>query len=195
MVAEERGEPIINLSGVLVALGPQRRELAPLIGRWLNDFQVTAPLGAPLRPMTLESANASYDNSEGPGDQFWFTLYERATMRPIGVTGLRDVDRSHRTAEFVIFIGEQDCWGRGFGTEAARLVLDYGFTALELENVMLKVFSFNERGRRAYLRAGFREIGRRRLAHRLAGRAHDVIYMDCIAAEFDSPVLRGMLGA
>jgi diamine N-acetyltransferase len=99
----------------------------------------------------------------------------------------------HRTADFDIAIGEKDCWGKGCGTEAAALMLDYGFTALGLHNIHLSVWSFNERAIRAYRRAGFREIGRRRGAHRLGGQAYDVIYMDCLATEFQSPVLRRLL--
>jgi len=51
------------------------------------------------------------------------------------------------------------------------------------------VFEFNLAGRRAYERAGFREVGRRRQGHRMGGRRWDVIYMDCLASEFTSPVL------
>ena len=72
-------------------------------------------------------------------------------------------------------------------------MLDYSFTALGLHNIMLTVYSFNERGIRAYTRAGYREVGRRREAFRLGGRTFDVIYMDCLATEFQSPVLHTLL--
>jgi len=58
---------------------------------------------------------------------------------------------------------------------------------------MLTVSPYNERGIRAYTRAGFREFGRRREAWRLGGRAYDVVYMDCLATEFQSPVLHRLL--
>jgi RimJ/RimL family protein N-acetyltransferase len=183
MTADSSATHILNLVGERVALGPQRRDLVPLTHRWLNDFAVMAPLGAPLRPVSEEAAVQIYEDSERATDQVWFTVYERTSLRPIGIAGLRDIDRLHRSAEFVIFIGEQDCWGKGYGAETARLLLDYGFTALGLRNIMLKVFSFNERGIRAYHRAGFCEIGRRRHAFRLAGKAHDVIYMDCLSSD------------
>lgn len=64
---------------------------------------------------------------------------------------------------------------------------------LGLHNLMLTVFSHNPRGIRAFTRAGFREIGRRREAKRVAGRAYDVVYMDCLATEFTGSVLRGLL--
>jgi len=176
-------EAILNIVGEHVALGPQRSDLVPLTQRWLNDVAVIASLGGPLRPTAREAATAIYHESEAEADQIWFMIYERTSLRPIGISGLRDIDHRHGTAEFVIFIGEKDCWGKGYGTETARLMLDYGFHSLGLHNIMLKVYRFNARGIGAYRRAGFREIGRRRLAHHHAGATYDVIYMDRLASD------------
>ena len=189
---QPQDQPLINISGEKIALGPARRDLLPLYQRWINDFEVIRTLGARLRPMTWEAEEAWY--VETSKSDTLFTIYERATMRPIGNTGLHDIDHLHRTAEFGILIGEKECWGKGYGTETTRLMLDYGFNGLGLHNIMLTAFSFNERGLRAYTRAGFREIGRRREAFRLGGDAYDVVYMDCLATGFESPVLRRVLG-
>lgn len=189
--ADSLQAPTINIRGERVALGPLRRDLLPLYQRWINDWEVIRTLGQPMRPMTWEAEEAWYDGASRGGVQF--QIYERDTLRPIGTTGLHDIDHQHRTAIFGILIGEKDCWGKGYGTETARLMLDYGFTALGLNNIMLQVFSFNERGIRAYLRAGYHEIGRRRQAHRLHGESHDIILMDCLASEFESPVLKRIL--
>ncbi len=184
---------ILTIIGDRIALGPQRRDLAALVQRWLNDFAVLAPLGAPLRPLTYEAELKQYEATDAAPDQVWFTIYEHPALRPLGIAGLKDIDHAHRTAEFTIFIGEQDAWGKGCGTETTRLVVDYGFTGLGLHNIMLRVFSFNVRGIRAYTRAGFREIGRRREAFRLGGAVYDTILMDCLATEFESPVLHRLL--
>ena len=108
-------------------------------------------------------------------------------MRPIGVALLRDVDARHRTAEFVIFIGEQAARGKGCGTETARLILDYAFTALGLHNVMLTVYAYNPAAIRAYEKAGFRECGRRRASVWMGGRLWDTLLMECLAPAFASP--------
>lgn len=86
-------------------------------------------------------------------------------------------------------IGEPSFWGRGFGTETTRLVLDHAFHVLGLHNVQHAVFSNNPRGVRADEKAGFRVIGRRRGAYRLGQRRYDEILMDAFAGEFDSPTL------
>lgn len=69
-------------------------------------------------------------------------------------------------------------------------MLDYAFTAVGLHDVMLRVFEFDKAGLRAYERAGFREMGRRRESYFMGGRMWDDIYMDCISTEFEGPVSR-----
>jgi RimJ/RimL family protein N-acetyltransferase len=182
--------PIITLSGPHVALGPPHRDLLPLLARWENDLALSVLSGDPARPVTLESLQAAYDRySRGDErDLARFVIYERPTLHPIGETGLRQINHAHGTATFGISIGERACWGRGYGTEATLLVLDYGFSALGLHNIMLQVVGYNERAIRAYRRAGFRDIGRRRQSYRLGGRVYDEVLMECLATEFHSPL-------
>ncbi|MBX6341026.1 MAG: GNAT family N-acetyltransferase [Thermomicrobiaceae bacterium] len=184
-------EPVLNIVGERVALGPLRRDLAPLYQRWVNDFETVRAYGQ-ARPYTLEEVERWLERAAGEERTIRFTVYERSdggTWRPIGKTGLYDVDFRNRRAEFGILIGEPDARGRGYGAETARLMLDYAFTALGLHSVMLEVAAYNEAGLRAYRKAGFREFGRRREAYWFAGRWWDKVYMDCLASEFESPVL------
>jgi len=177
-------EPVLSIVGEKVALGPIRRDLVPLYQRWMNDFEVTRTLGASLHPFTLEAEEAWYEGASKRGNCARFTLYAREENRPIGNTGLEQIDLANRTAEFGILIGEKACWNKGYGTETARLMLDYGFNVLTLHHIYLRVHSNNARGIRAYTRAGFREAGRLREARRIGRQVHDVILMDCLATEF-----------
>jgi RimJ/RimL family protein N-acetyltransferase len=181
--------PIVNVVGEKVALGPLAREHIPLITRWRNDFSVQRTFGDIPRGRTIESITAHYEGSARGSDAYWFIIYERATMRPIGHTDLFEVDWRGRTCTFGILIGEADGRGKGYGTETARLMLDYAFTALGLHSVMLCTDSFNLAGQAAYRKAGFKEFGRRRQCSFLNGELLDIVYMDCVASEFTSPVL------
>lgn len=186
---ESDGEmPLVNIVGEAVALGPVRRDLIPLYQRWMNDFQTLPRLGAAPGPMTLEAETRWYDEIVA-SDTRIFTIYERATWRPLGTTDLRDIDHRNRSASFGVLIGEPGDRGKGYGTEATRLMLDYAFTALGLHNVLLHVYAYNLAGQRAYEKAGFKEIGRRRQCRWLGGRLWDEVLMDCLASEFESPVL------
>jgi len=184
-------EIILNVVGELVALGPLRRDLLPVYQRWINDLGTMRTLGVPPLPMTSEKEQEWYDRQSKPENDVPFTIYERETLRPIGNTGVHDVDYRNRTATFGILIGEPECRGKGYGTETTRLMLDYAFTALGLHNVMLTVFEFNPAGIRAYEKAGFREFGRRRQCRTIAGKLWDEIFMDCLTSEFERPVTPG----
>ncbi|HZP84716.1 MAG TPA: GNAT family protein [Chthonomonadaceae bacterium] len=185
--------PILNILGDKIALGPLRRDLLPVYLRWANDFEVTRTLGLGWRPTTLEAEEAWYESAAKGDSGLHFTIYERETLRPIGNTGLHDINLFHRTAELGLMIGEKERWGRGYGTEAARLMLDYGFQGQGLHNIMARVLACNTRSLHALQKAGFREFGRLRAGFRLGGRVYDLVYLDCLATEFESPLLGPLL--
>jgi diamine N-acetyltransferase len=190
--ADALSQPVINIRGERVALGPMHRGLLPLIERWDNDFQVADLRGDDPRPQTAESIAAGWEPLLRGEREDWigFAIYALPDLRPIGITNIRDFTNSHGTAEFGIAIGEATDRGQGFGTEATRLVLDYAFTILGVYNVWLDTLAYNVGAIRAYEKAGFREIGRRRGARMLAGKRYDVVLMDCIADEFVPPTTR-----
>lgn len=178
--------PLVNMIGTLTALGPVSRTLLPDYLRWQNDAEVNRTRIFTSRPLTEEAISAWYERTshqEGV-DNPTFTIYEWTTWQPIGLTSLFNVDFFSSTAEYGIVIGEQACWGKGYGTEVTRLMLGYGFNHLCLKQIHLRTVSFNGRGIRAYTRAGFQHAGRLRQAHRAEGKACDVILMDCLADDF-----------
>ena len=183
--------PILNVVGERVALGPLERALLPLYTRWRNDLGAMRQLDYG-RPWTLEQETARYDALAADAGTTRFTLYARAgdTWRPIGIVALDSIDQRNQTSEISVIIGDAADRNQGHGTEATRLALDYAFTALGLHSVMLRVFAYNPAAQRAYAKAGFREFARRTEAQLMGGRFWDVIYMECLAREFESPVLR-----
>ena len=188
--SQQQEHPILNIIGDKVALGPYHREVIPLMAKWLNDFSVAFLSGDPLRPMTGESieSNLEHELRETQRNRVDFMIYERSTMRLIGFIELRNINYRFRTADLGILIGEKDCWGKGYGTETTILILDYAFTILGLHNVQLDTDSYNERAIRAYTRAGFRVIGRRRETRPWGDKVYDTIYMDCISTDFHNPI-------
>ena len=185
-------QPIINIVGEKVALGPDRRDLVPLQHGWSNDFEVVHLMGTP-RPSTLESEEALHSRISKEQDHASFIIYEKAHLRPVGSTGLVDINQSNRNAEFYIMICDKADWGKGYGTEVAQLMLEYGFTCLGLHSVNLWVNAANERGVGAYQRAGFKMAGRLRQSRRMGDQAHDYLLMDCLATEFEDGALGHVL--
>jgi RimJ/RimL family protein N-acetyltransferase len=190
VLVDERGDERLHIiiEGTLIGLGPMRRDLVPTYHRWHNDVATTRTYALPL-PTTLEQEEALYAELTAASDKAFFTVYERLSWQAVGMTYLTDIDHRHRRAEFGVLIGEAKSRGQGYGTQTASLMLDIAFTALGLHSVMLTVYEFNQAGRRAYEKAGFQEVGRRRQSHWMGGHYWDEIMMDCLATEFTSPVL------
>lgn len=172
------------IRGEKVGLGPMRADLLETYARWVNELRVTRTLGLPSLPMTIEREREWLNGTLTSSDPA-FTIYELASMQPIGNTGLHDVDHSSGTATFGILIGEIEAWGHGFGTESARLMLNYGFDVLGLHNIDLEVFEHNHGGIKAYERAGFKRIGARRGARKVGRHRFDVVYMDATADDIE----------
>jgi RimJ/RimL family protein N-acetyltransferase len=178
-------QPILTIRGETVGLGPIRRDLIHLHVKWANDPEITVPLGGWAGPSTIADQEAWYTrDSKHSETRIVFLIYELSTMRPIGCTDLRDVNYRNQTASFDIFIGEKECWGKGYATETARMMLRYGFKALGLHTIKLQVVADNERAIRAYTRAGFTITGRQREVIRRPGGRVDLVQMDCLAREF-----------
>lgn len=184
---EQEPEPLLLVRGKRVGLGALRRELIPAYHRWRSDAEVMRGQGN-TDVSTIEAVQAWYDQATSPsGREVHFTVYDLTDLTPVGTTLLVRIDHHQGTAEFGILIGERR--GQGLGTEATRLTLDWGFTVLGLHNILLVTFSWNMAAIRAYEKAGFREIGRRRDAVVTLGRRFDQVLMDAIADEFTDSVL------
>jgi RimJ/RimL family protein N-acetyltransferase len=190
----ETARPILNITGERVALGPVLDAHLDPLGAWDNDYVVARNLGTPPRPQRPEQVRAFWvDTMLADCSNVIFALYEVASWRFIGIAGLLHVDQVNRSAELLVLIGPSESRGKGFGTEATRLVVDHAFTALGLHTVRLDVFEYNAAGIRAYEKAGFKVSGRWRANKFMGGRLWDTILMDIVSDEFESPVLAAAL--
>ncbi len=99
---------------------------------------------------------------------------------PIGSVYLRDIDRVHKKAEYGIFIGEKDALGKGYGTQAARIIIHYAFEQLGLHKLMLRLLADNKQAYKSYEKAGFVQEAYLKDEVYLEGTYKDVIYMAVI---------------
>lgn len=131
--------------------------------RWYADPEIASLLRHDLEPLTSWQSRGYFDSFILPSSArgTCFAIHERKTKRLIGTTALTDrvSGGDGVSALFRIVIGEKDVWGRGYGTEATRLVVEEAFDAMGLSAVRLEVFRHNERAIRAYQRVGFQVTG------------------------------------
>jgi len=182
------GEPIINLRGQRVGLGPLEPTMLADFTRWINDFETVRTLGLDPRPMTRAEEQQWLSRIRGPSEVV-FAIFDLEDMAAVGSTNLFNINHRHQTCEIGIAILDPARRGKGLGTEAVSLIADYAIHGLEMHNVQVATYEFNWAGQAAYAKAGFREYGRRRKARLHNGQWWDVIYMDVLAPEWQSPVM------
>ena len=153
--------------------------------KWINDPDLLQYLGrkTPMsREMEQEWLAKQYKDERHTN----LAIVLKDGDRHIGNCGLDSADFINSNASFGIFIGEADVREQGYGTEAAKLLLAYGFEELNLHRIHLTVFSFNERARRAYEKAGFVLEGTRREDYYRHGQYHDTLIMGILRSEWET---------
>jgi diamine N-acetyltransferase len=175
--------PVINFSGEHVALGPLDHDYLDVYMKCNNDFQTTRTLSL-SKPTTRKQLSDFIDHLSEDADSVFFTIFEKSSGRPIGFTYLDRIDHRNRTATYAIVICEEECRGKGYGTETTLLMMNYAFAVLGIHNLSLTVYEFNKPAIRCYQKAGFVQFGRRRQCHFMGGKLWDEIWMECLSTEF-----------
>ena len=172
------------LVGEKLYLRPLERGDAAQLSTWINNREVTRFL-KPHRPVNLQSQEEFIEHSRKSTSDVVFGVVAKDNDRLIGCTGLHDFDQVNRHCFLGILIGDTTNWGKGYGTEAIRLVTKYAFESLNFNRVWLHVYDFNERGIKAYEKVGFKREGVLRQHTYREGRYHDVLSMAILRSDWD----------
>lgn len=114
------------------------------------------------------------------GEVAQFIIVESDSQRDIGSVFLRDIDWVHNKAEYGIFIGEESAKGKGYGSLAAKKILEYAFDNLKLHRIYLRVLADNQRAIASYKKAGFVQEGVLKDDVLIRGEYKDVVWMAII---------------
>ncbi len=177
-----------KLLGEKIYLSPRNTEDVEKFTEWMNDFETTDYIGRSGTVVTIDAEKKYLE--EHIKDEATFGIIELETDKLLGSISLEDINHINRTATLGIFIGDKQARNKGYGTEAIRLILDYGFNYLNLNNIKLDVFEFNERAIACYEKCGFKVYGRRRKAKFVNGKYYDIINMDVLAEEFKNSYIK-----
>ncbi|MBR2743767.1 MAG: GNAT family N-acetyltransferase [Clostridia bacterium] len=177
-----------KLVGDRIYLSPRNAEDYEIFTQWLNDFETTDYVGYSGKLMSLQGEKDFLESNNNP--EATFSIITLDGDKIIGTVGLENFNYVDRTAILGIFIGDKDYRSQGYGTEAIRMVLEYGFKYKNLHSIKLDLVSFNERAHRCYQKCGFKECGRWRESKFLNGKHYDTISMDILENEFDGDWIR-----
>ncbi len=163
------------IRGKKILLRPMTEEDTENIVRWRNEAFVRKNF-IYQKPFTAEGHKQWTETMVDTGRVIQFII---CTMekKPVGSVYLRDIDRVHNKAEYGIFIGEEEALSKGYGSEAAELMIRYAFEELHLHKLYLRVLAGNERARKSYEKAGFVQEGYFKEDVLLPDGYRDVIFM------------------
>ena len=157
---------------------------------WMNDFEITDYTGRSGQITTFNGEKDYLENSARDTKNRNFDIVELNDNKLIGALGLEHINWIERSAVLGIFIGDKNFRSNGYGDEAIKLLLEYGFKYLNLHSIRLSLISINERAHKCYLKCGFKDTGYSREEIFLNGKYYDKLYMDILENEFVGEYIR-----
>lgn len=164
--------------------GLKKKDLADNMFNWANDHEVTQYMYTGLKPNNLDIMEEEYDQLMHSDKDVVMAIVDKKTDMHVGNVGLYTINWLYRSAEYRIIIGEKEFWGKGYGTEAANLIIDYGFSKLNLNKIWLGVNADNPAAVKSYRNAGFVEEGVLRQEIYRNSKYYDAVRMSILREEF-----------
>jgi len=181
--------------GKRVRLRALEKDDLPRFVFWINDPEVRRNLTL-FQPLSLAQEEKWFEETlchpveEQP---LYIEIKDGNDWMLVGNVSLANIDRREKSAEVGIFIGSKDHWGKGYGSEALRLLIGHAFNHLNLNRIFLRVFETNPRAIRCYEKCGFQHEGRMREAHFQDGGYVDVLLMSILKSEWIEEKKNGVL--
>ena len=140
----------------LTALDPDNSEISR---GWMNDPEVNRWLLEGHIPISKASEAGFYARMESSPTDYVYEIHVAQDGRYVGNCGLNDVDIRHGHAEVGIVIGEKADQNRGFGRDAIRTLIRFGFDTLRLHRIEIRAAGGNDRATHLYRSIGFKDVG------------------------------------
>ena len=135
-------------------------------------------------PLTTADMEKKIENMDNNEKAINFAIVDKETKQTVGHTALVHPDWVSRMMTFYIVLLDKSTWGKGFGSEATQLVVDYAFNMLNLNRVQLHVNSENEAAKAVYKKIGFQYEGNLRQAMYKNNRYYDFWLMSILSEEY-----------
>ena len=148
---------------------------------WFNDEEVTRYNSHHRFPNYDENMHDYYERVIKSRENLVLAICDMQTDKHVGNVALENINTLERSAEFAIILGDKEFWGKGVGGEAAQLIIDHGFTQLNLHRIYCGTAADNVAMQKMASSLGFQE----------EGRARDAMYKN---GSFKHVILFGLLG-
>lgn len=154
---------------------------------WFNDYEVTRYMESGFFPNSQENMQEYLRCVGRNSNNVLLGIIDLKTGTHVGNVRLGPINWIHRTSYLGIIIGEKNFWGKGYATEAIKLVVEYGFNRLNLHKISAGVNASNVASLKAFEKNGFLIEGQRREELFVDGN-----YCDAMILGLNSKDFRGM---
>ena len=175
------------IEGTLVNLRAREASDVERAYRWINDGEVTRFLTMRY-PISLAAEEVWMQRDVSSPVSFADArlAIETKDGLHIGFVNLHGTSPEDRRAWLGIMIGDKAYWSKGYGTDAMRTLLRFGFDEMNLHRIELTVHAGNERARACYRKCGFVDEVRLRQARYTRGEHVDVMVMGILREEWEA---------
>src|SRR5579859_7729311 len=174
-------------TGKLIRLAALTKADRPTIARWDDDAEFDRLMRTePAMPISVARLEREAERDHHHDDGYGFAIHTLAEDKLIGYCRLTWAQLNHRHAWLAIGIGEAEYRGKGYGTDAMRVLTGYAFRELDLHRLSLNVFSFNTSAIRCYEKVGFVHEVLQRAAIYRDGQRYDSIIMGLLRSEWEA---------
>lgn len=135
-----------------------KADATPVYASWLNDGDINKFLAT--KSATIPELEEYINKKNSQSDALFFGIFLNSNDQHIGTVKLEPIDIVNKKATIAIMIGDKVSWGKGFAKEAMRVLIDYAFRALKIEEINLGVLLQNENAIKVYKKLGFKEVRR-----------------------------------
>jgi [ribosomal protein S5]-alanine N-acetyltransferase len=178
---------IVFLKGERIHLRAlMEKDLTSSYLQWLNDEEVCRSNSHAVFPNTEQKMRAYFDSLQSQQQHVVLAIVHAESGKHIGNISLQNINWISRNGEFAILLGDKEYWGSGYGEEAAQLIVDYGFSRLNLHRIYCGTFEDNEGMKKLAARLKMKQEGLRREAVYKNGSYHNVLEFGVLKSEYYS---------
>lgn len=156
----------------------------PQLYQYRNDWNAIRSLGGFSTGYSIKDLENWVEAHRNRANEVLWVIANKENGDCLGHVGLYEIDYRIRSAEFAIFIGDTNYWGRGLGTRITQDMLKYGFEQLNLHRIELSVLATHDSAIGLYEKHGFKKEGCRRQAQFRDGRYVDIWVMGLLEDEW-----------
>lgn len=147
---------------------------------WMNDSDITQFLETRFQPCTKETLTVYVEEKQFDSNSAFLGMILKKDRRHIGNIKLGPINWIHSIGSIGIMIGEKECFGKGYATEAIGLVVDFAYSRLNLHKLTSGCYENNRGALRAFKKNGFVIEGVRKQHAVFCGEFIDVIELGLI---------------